>query len=74
MGRENLDLDDHERQREDRFLIKEARKQRDAFDKCPRTADLAAHLPKYHVERLSAAFMEGIIRSVEKQENLLLAL
>ena len=49
---------------EDRFLIKEARRQRDAFHNCPRTADLAAHLPKYHVEQLSAAFMKGIIRSV----------
>ena len=41
--------------REDRFLIKEATRQRNAFDNCPSTADLAAHLPKYHVEQLSAA-------------------
>ena len=50
--------------REDRFLIKEATRQRDPFDNCPRTADLAAHLPKYHVGQLSAAFMKGIIKSV----------
>ena len=46
--------------REDRFIIKEATRQRDAFDNCPSTAGLAAHLPKYHVDELSAAFMRGI--------------
>ena len=53
----------------DRFLIKEATRQRDAFDNCPRTAYLAAHLPKYHVGQLSAAFMKGIIKKVSKNKK-----
>ena len=69
--RENVGLDEREKLQfqGDRFLMKEAVRQRDPSKSHWKTA----HLPKYHAQQRSASFMIGIIRSVSTQENLLWA-
>ena len=48
--------------REDRFLIKEATRQRDAFDNCPSTADLSESLKDRKSPKISRRTAERRLR------------